>query len=95
MRVQAAHNEVNGMPCHANIELNRALRDTFGFGGGLCASDAGDVSSVAAYRVAADQLHAGAMALNAGTDQDLEFPGAFVLVPEMLEKGLVNVYVHF
>jgi beta-glucosidase-like glycosyl hydrolase len=43
----AAHNEVNGMPCHANIELNRALREVFGFDKGLCASDAGDVSSVA------------------------------------------------
>ena len=30
----AAHNEVNGMPCHANKELNRALRETFGFGKG-------------------------------------------------------------
>jgi hypothetical protein len=27
--------------------------------------------------VAKDQLHAGAMAMNAGMDQDLEFPGAF------------------
>ena len=57
------------MPCHANAELNKALRDTFGFGGGLCASDAGDVSSVASYRIAPDQLHAGALALNSGMDQ--------------------------
>ena len=61
--------EVNGMPMHANAELNRALREVFGFGDGLCASDAGDVSGVKNFHVAKDQLHAGAMALNAGTDQ--------------------------
>ena len=71
--IMASHNEVNGMPMHANAELNRALRVVFGFGDGLCASDAGDVSGVAGYKVAKDQLHAGAMALNAGTDQDLEY----------------------
>jgi beta-glucosidase len=87
----AAHNEVNGMPCHANAELNAALRETFGFGKGLCASDAGDVSSVAKYRVASDQTHAGALSLLSGMDQDLEFPGAFAKVPDMLKLGLINM----
>ena len=36
--IMAAHNEVNGMPCHANAELNDALRVTFGFRDGLCVS---------------------------------------------------------
>jgi beta-glucosidase-like glycosyl hydrolase len=36
------------MPMHANHELlTGALRTVFGFGDGLCASDAGDVSGVA------------------------------------------------
>jgi beta-glucosidase-like glycosyl hydrolase len=30
----AAHNDVNGMPCHGNKELLQTLRTTFGFGGG-------------------------------------------------------------
>ena len=30
---------------------------------------------MAAYRVAPDQTHAGALALNSGMDQDLEYPG--------------------
>ena len=89
--IMAAHNEVNGMPCHANAELNTALRETFGFGKGLCASDAGDVSGVAGYRVAKDQTHAGALSLLSGMDQDLEFPGAFAKVPDMLAQGLVNM----
>jgi hypothetical protein len=59
---------------HANAELNAALRETFGFGKGLCASDAGDVSGVAGYRVASDQTHAGALSMLSGMDQDLEFP---------------------
>merc|ERR1719174_918898 len=90
--VMAAHNEVNGMPCHANKELNQALRDAFGFGQGLCASDAGDVSSVARYRVAPDQVHAGALAMNAGMDQDLEYPGAFrpENIQQMLQMGLIT-----
>ena len=79
------------MPMHANAELNRALREVFGFGDGLCASDAGDVSGVKNFHVAKDQLHAGAMALNAGTDQDLEYPGAYAQLPQALKQGLVNM----
>ena len=44
----------------------------------------------AGYRVAPDQTHAGALALNSGMDQDLEFPGAFTKVPDMLAQGLIN-----
>jgi beta-glucosidase len=89
--IMASHNEVNGMPMHANKDLlTGALRQAFGFGDGLCASDAGDVSGVAGFRVAADQVHAGALAMNAGTDQDLEFPGAYAKAPDMLAAGLID-----
>lgn len=93
--IMAAHNEVNGMPMHANHDLlTGALRGVFGFGDGLCASDAGDVSGVAGYKVAADQLHAGAMALNAGTDQDLEFPGACSPPPFIIRGAYVQLSDH-
>eukprot|EP00040_Diaphanoeca_grandis_P036271 m.230725 g.230725 ORF g.230725 m.230725 type:complete len:681 (-) comp33587_c1_seq5:791-2833(-) len=89
--IMAAHNEVDGMPCHGNADLIRALRETFGFGNGLCASDAGDISSIASYGVAKDTMHAGAIALNAGMDQELQFPGAFAQLPDALAAGLVNM----
>jgi hypothetical protein len=40
--------------------------------------------------VAKDQLHAGAMAMKAGTDQDLEYPGAYAKAPDMLAAGLID-----
>ena len=70
--IMAAHNEVNGMPCHGNKELLDALRNTFGFGGGLCASDAGDINRILAYKVVGDKAAAGARALKAGMDQELD-----------------------
>lgn len=50
--IMAAHNEVSGMPCHGNKKLLTALRETFGFGNGLCASDAGDIGHIEAFGVA-------------------------------------------
>ena len=49
------------------------------------------VFQISGYKVAKDQLHAGALALNAGTDQDLEFPGAYAKLQDALDQGLVNM----
>lgn len=88
--IMAAHNEVRGMPCHANGVMLGALRNLFGFGDGLCASDAGDINHITAYGVAADSMHAAALAINAGMDQELQKDGAFEQLPEALKAGLVN-----
>eukprot|EP00036_Acanthoecidae_sp_10tr_P008832 CAMPEP_0182916124 /NCGR_PEP_ID=MMETSP0105_2-20130417/756_1 /TAXON_ID=81532 ORGANISM="Acanthoeca-like sp., Strain 10tr" /NCGR_SAMPLE_ID=MMETSP0105_2 /ASSEMBLY_ACC=CAM_ASM_000205 /LENGTH=786 /DNA_ID=CAMNT_0025053053 /DNA_START=1 /DNA_END=2361 /DNA_ORIENTATION=- len=88
--IMAAHNEVNGMPCHGNAELLGALRNKFGFGNGLCASDAGDINSIAGYRVARNKSEAGAIAVKAGMDQELDRDGAFTELPAALASGLVN-----
>lgn len=80
------------MPCHGNRALlTDALRNNFGFGGGLCASDAGDISHLTAYHIVPDKAAAGAWALNAGMDQELEKDGAMPLLPEALARGLVNM----
>ena len=78
----AAHNPVNGLPSHGNYELlTEALRERFGFQNGLCASDAGDVSAIKTFGIVQAKgdcdtaCAAGAWALNAGIDQDLEYPG--------------------
>lgn len=90
--IMAAHNSVNGMPCHGNYELiTTALREQFGFAGGLAASDAGDINSLVHFHVAADATHAAALALAAGMDQELDRNGAFQHLPAALEAGLVNM----
>ena len=87
----ASHNEVNGLPMHANGPLLSALRNDFGFDGGLCASDAGDVASVAHFHVANDTRSAGVLAIKAGMDQELQFHGAaFPQLPSALAAGLVT-----
>jgi beta-glucosidase len=88
----AAHNAVNGMPCHGNRELlTDALRNTFGFGKGLCASDAGDMSHLTAFHIVPDATAAVAWALNAGMDQELEKDGCMQYLPEALNRGLINM----
>ena len=88
----AAHNAVNGMPCHGNHELlTEALRNSFGFDKGLCASDAGDISRLVAYHIVPDKTAAGAWAINAGMDQELEKDGSLPLLPDALTRGLINM----
>lgn len=84
--------QVNGMPCHGNKALlTTALREQFGFAGGLCASDAGDINHLVAYHVAANATHAGAIAVKAGMDQELDRNGAFRQLPEALSLGLASM----
>lgn len=81
-------------PCHGNHELlTEALRNTFGFDKGLCASDAGDINRIIAYRLAQDKPHAAAISLNAGMDQELDRNGALATTPAALAAGLVNMSV--
>ncbi len=83
----AAHNSVNGMPCHGNYDLlTAALRQNFGFAGGLCASDAGDIGALVNFRIVPDVVHAAAWALNAGMDQDLQFNGNLFPIYKEKEK---------
>lgn len=80
------------MPAHGNYEiLTLALRENFGFAGGLIASDAGDISSLQSFHIVPDKTHAGAWALNAGNDQELQFQGSYPLLPQALQAGLVNM----
>jgi hypothetical protein len=65
------------------------LRYTFGFAGGLAASDAGDINGIAhQYHVAANATVAAAIALKAGMDQELDPHGAFNSLPDALQLGL-------
>ncbi len=73
--VMAAHNEINGVPCHGNAWLLRdLLREEWGFEG-MVISDAGDVNQLCAFGVARDFYDAGLQALKAGIDQEMYVAG--------------------
>jgi beta-glucosidase len=75
MGIMGAHQEVNGVPCHANEWLLRdILRDEWGFKGVLL-SDAGDVNILCSFGLAKDYRDAGVQALTAGVDQEMYVAG--------------------
>lgn len=67
-----SYNAVDGIPCTSNKWLlNDVLREKWDFDG-VVFSDLGSIWALHSYhRVAEDQLHATAMAMNAGVDIDL------------------------
>lgn len=85
MGIMGAHQEVNGVPCHANEWLLRdILRDEWGFEGVLL-SDAGDVNILCSFGLAKDYYDAGIQALRAGVDQEMYVAGF-----EHLEAAVEN-----
>lgn len=67
-----AFNEISGVPAAANpFTLNRILRQEWGFEG-FVVSDWGSIQEMVNHRFAADKPEAGAMALTAGVDMDME-----------------------
>jgi len=84
--IMAAHNEVNGVPCHANEWLLREiLRKEWGFDGMLI-SDAGDVNLLCAFGLARDFYDAGVQAMNAGIDQEM-YVAAYLHLEEAVQNG--------
>lgn len=68
----ASHNEVNGVPMHMNFHLlTQVMRDMFGFGYGLIASDYSDIGILPQFRVTENKSTAAMAAVIAGLDQDL------------------------
>lgn len=90
--IMASHNSVNFMPMHGNHALlTVALRETFGFAGGLCAADAGDIAKLAAFGLVANGSAAAAWAIKAGMDQELQHNGVMPQIPAALQAGLLNM----
>ena len=89
----AAHNTVDGVPCHSNSALiNGQLRGALGFGDGIVLSDCNDVPALVDFKVAANLSHAAAKALGAGVDLDLQCgtKSAFTYLNASLRDGLVD-----
>ena len=67
--VMPTHHTVNSVPCHANRQmLTNTLREKYGLQQAVYVADTGDVDKLVSFRVAADDAHGAALALNAGVD---------------------------
>lgn len=89
--VMAAHNEVNGVPCHGNqYLLTQVLRKELGFGG-FVVSDFTDVSRLyTLHRVATSIKDADRLAVEAGIDMHMHGPGLFDEVCELVREGRLD-----
>jgi beta-glucosidase len=89
--VMAAHNEVNGVPCHANrYLLTDVLRDELGFGG-FIVSDFTDVHRLyTLHRVATSIQDADRLAVEAGIDMHMHGPGFLEPVCALVRKGMLD-----
>jgi len=86
--VMAAHNEVNGIPCHAHKPyLTGLLKNTWGFKG-IVVSDWMDIERLAsAHKIAKDEKEADKLAVLAGIDMHMQGPGFFKNVKELVQEG--------
>ncbi len=88
--VMAAHNELNGIPCHSNKWLFDLLRKDFGFKG-FVVSDWMDIERIYTRHKAASSLEGAAMlAVNAGIDMHMHGPKFFDWVLHLVKTGKIS-----
>lgn len=90
--VMPSYSKYRDIPVAASHEmLTHILREEVGFDG-MVISDYGAVGIIhSPYDHARSKMEAGAMALNAGMDIELESLECFSFFPEALEKGLITM----
>ncbi len=89
--IMAAHNEINGTPCHSSDWLmNDIMRGEYGFNG-FFVSDWLDVYRVHTIHRAAPTLNdAIALSVNGGIDMNMHGPDFYFGLLEMVEEGKVS-----
>lgn len=89
--VMAAHNDLNGIPCHANKYLmSDILRGEWGFEG-FFVSDWMDVERLEDYhRICDSQLEAFRLAVEAGIDFHMHGPDFYFGVIELVKSGKLS-----
>ena len=90
--VMTAHNELNGVPCHASgMLMQDILRDEYGFNG-FYVSDWLDVYRIhTLHRKAPTQNDAIALSVNRGMDMNMHGPEFYWGLLEMIEQGKVSM----
>ncbi len=87
----AAHNELNGIPCHGNPWLlNDILRGEWGFDG-FVVSDWLDIERLAIlHHVVENQKEAVELAVNSGMDMHMHGPDFLEPLTQLVKEGKVN-----
>jgi len=88
--IMPAHNEINGLPCHAHRRyLTGLIRETWGFQG-FFVSDWLDIQRLASvHRIAATEKDADRIAVLAGLDVHIHGPGFLDNLQASVEEGAV------
>lgn len=86
--IMAAHNEVNGVPCHMDkFMMTELLRERWGFDG-FYVSDWNDVSRIATLHHAAEDFkEASFLSVDAGLDMHMHGPLFAEYIVELVESG--------
>ncbi len=89
--IMAAHNEVNGIPCHMDKHLmNDLLRDQWGFDG-FYVSDWNDVSRIwSLHKVAENFKEASRLSVDAGLDMHMHGPQFQEFIVELVKEGKLD-----
>lgn len=87
----AAHNELNGIPCHSNkMLMTDILRDEWGFEG-FVVSDWMDIERIdKLHHVAADAKEAIRLSVDAGMDMHMHGPEFLVPLAELVREGKIS-----
>ncbi len=87
-----AHNEINGIPCHAHQEyLDGLIRKTWGFNG-FYISDWKDIGRLySTHRIVGSLKDASVKAFLSGVDVHMHGPGFYDHIREAQEEGLVPI----
>jgi len=86
-----AFNELNGIPATADKVLQRdILKDSWGFNG-FIVSDWGSLKEMIVHGYARDNSHAGELALNGGSDMDMESYIYLSELESLIENGRVTI----
>lgn len=90
--VMTAHNELNGVPCHANRYLmEKVLREKMGFKG-FFVSDWMDIERLyTIHHVATNPKDAVYQAVKAGMDMHMHGPGFFESLVQLVKEGRLTV----
>jgi len=86
-----AHNEINGIPCHANrFLMNDLVRDQWGFKG-FYVSDFLDIERLQnVHRIASTQKEAVYKTVNAGMDMHMHGPNFLEPLMELVKEGKIS-----